>query len=218
MAFWRKNKRTMPLEDFWVANIGEALQAGNREFFENDIFYVLFPDARVKAEGNKRFYFKKEGLNADEFLTYLRVAHLSSCCACAYLDDQKDFARFGQLHLSEMGSALKEDFARNGVDATEALKAVHRAFFGQETNHIEPWMLNGSETFGTSKAMEPDRAEMLDQANVLYSFLVDYHLNRIPLIAKILKQHPSKSRDAVALLIVATRRLHNHTRQTFSTI
>jgi hypothetical protein len=218
MPFWRKNKQTMPLEDFWVASIGEALQPGNRELFENDIFYILFPDARVKAEGNKRFYFEKEGLNVDDFLTYLRVAHLSSCCACAYLDDQKDFARFGQLLSSEMGGALKEDFTLHNVHATEALQAVHRAFFGQQTNHVEPWMLSGSETFGTTKALGFDRAEMLGQANVLYSFLVNYHLDRIPLITTILKQNPSKSRDSVALLIAATGRLHKHSRQTFTTI
>ncbi|WP_282077189.1 hypothetical protein [Epibacterium ulvae] len=218
MAFWSKKKAEMPLEDFWVANIGEALQPGNRELFESDIFFILFPEARVKAEGNKSFYLNKESVSTEQFLTFVRVVHLSSCCACAFIDDQKEFSRFGHLLVSKMGAALQEDFASKLVNLKETLPLVHRAFLGQGVDNIDAWMLSGSEVFGSFEALEGAQKKMLIQANVFYSFLIDYFLATDQLIASLLQRNPAPSRDAAASLIATTRRLHDHTRQSFSTV
>ena len=217
MAFWSKRKAEMPLEDFWVANIVEALQPGNRELFESDIFYILFPDSRVKAEGNKLFYLNKEDVDIEQYWTFVRIAHLSSCCACAFIDDQKDFARFGHLLVSKMGAALDKDFASKHVNLKETLSLVHRAFLGQGVENIDAWMRSGSEVFGSFESVMGVQKQILVQSNVFYSFLVDYFLATDQLIASLLQRSPSSSRDAVAFLIATTKRLHDHTRQSFST-
>lgn len=213
MAFW--GKKEIPLEDFWVANVGEALQPGARELFENDIFYTLFPEARIQAEGNKHHYLEQASISVQQFLAYSRVAHLSSCCACAYLDDQKSFGRFGGLLVSQMADALKQDFASHGVPAAEALKLVHRAFLGQDTKHIDDWMHKGSETYGASSSLSDERAALLYQANVLYSFLVEYHRERVPSVAKAIQGNPSGSRDEAVQLIVTTKNLHDQIRRSY---
>lgn len=215
MALWGKKK--MSLEDFWVANIGEALQPGNRELFENDIFYTLFPQAKYKAEGNKRYYLDKSGLSIDDFLGYVRICHLASCCASAFIDSKYDFQRFGGIMMSNHANILKLDFSQKNVDAEHAVREIHRAFLGQNAKHIDEWMKGGSETYGVSSVLRGESAEMLEQANVFYSFLIDYYTDHNPDISKLLQADNSGSRDAVALLIATTRRLHAHTRQTFTT-
>lgn len=216
MALWGKTK--ISLEDFWVANIGEALQPGNRELFENDIFYTLFPQSRYSPEGGKRFYLDKSGISIDDFLSYVRICHLYSCCACAFIDTKSEFQRFGGIMVARNAELLKEDFAEKNVNLDHAIREVNRAFLGQNAKNIEDWMKAGSEIFGASSAMRRESAAMLEQANVLYSFLIDYHIDHNPKISKLLQSEPSASRDKVALLIAATRRLHDHTRQAFKTI
>lgn len=218
MAFWGKRKQEMPLEDFWVANIGEALQPGNRELFETDIFYVLFPEARIKAEGGKAHYLKKEGIPFEHFIAFTRVLHLSACCACAYIDNRGELPRFMHLESSKMGSALRADFEAKGLKFEILLTVVHRSFLGQDIGNIESWMKNGSETFGLFEEQQEIQKKILIQANVLYNFLVQYCSERAPLFASILQRNPSASRDSVASVIATTKRLHDHTRESFTTV
>jgi hypothetical protein len=216
--FWKK-KPKMPLEDFWVASIGEALQPENREIFESDIFYILFPKARVFAEGNKSFYLSREGVSVEQFLTFVRMSHLLSCCACAFIDDQNDFLRFEHLLVSEMSPAIQKDFSSKGVNLEEVLPSVYHAFYSGRAGNVKIFRIlheKPSEVFGPLDSLNEFETEILKRSAIFYSFVTDYFKISDPLLASLLQRSPAPSRDAIASLIVSTKRLHDQMRRSLS--